>query len=57
MPTPREVAVLFARADSCYKQIPGWRPEVTPREREAIHPALAAWLVEVARRVKLPSKG
>lgn len=32
------------------KGMPGWRPEVTPREREHTPPALAAWLVELARR-------
>lgn len=30
----------------------GWRPEVTPAEREHTPPALAAWLVEVANRCR-----
>lgn len=32
------------------KGVPGWRPEVTPREREHTPPALAEWLVSLARR-------
>jgi hypothetical protein len=32
------------------KGMPGWRPEVTAREREMTPPLLAAWLVELARR-------
>lgn len=32
------------------KGMEGWRPEVTPREREHTPPALAEWLVNVARR-------
>jgi hypothetical protein len=32
------------------KGMPGWRPEVTPAEREHTPPALAAWLVELAGR-------
>lgn len=32
------------------KGVPGWRPEVTPREREHTPEALAVWLVELARR-------
>lgn len=31
------------------KGVPGWRPEVTPREREHTPTALAEWLVELAR--------
>lgn len=34
------------------KGMVGWRPEVTPREREATPPALAEWLVAVARLCK-----
>jgi hypothetical protein len=30
------------------KGVPGWRPEVTPREREHTPPALAEWLVDLA---------
>lgn len=33
---------------------PGWRPHVTPAEREHTPPALAAWLVELARRCRAP---
>lgn len=29
---------------------PGWRPDVTPAEREHTPPMLAAWLVELAKR-------
>lgn len=32
-----------------HKGDPGWRPEVSKREREATPPRLAAWLVDVAR--------
>lgn len=32
------------------KGMPGWRPDVTPAEREHTPPLLAAWLVELARR-------
>lgn len=32
------------------KGMPGWRPEVSKAEREHTPPALAAWLVELARR-------
>lgn len=35
------------------KGMAGWRPEVTPREREATPPALAAWLVDLARRCEV----
>ncbi len=34
------------------KGMPGWRPEVTKVEREATPPALAAWLVDLARRCR-----
>ncbi len=37
------------------KGMPGWRPEVTPREREHTPAALATWLVEVARRCARPA--
>ncbi len=33
--------------------ITGWRPEVTKAEREHTPPALAEWLVELARRVDI----
>ncbi len=33
----------------------GWRPEITKHEREHTPPALAAWLVEVARRCRRPN--
>lgn len=32
------------------KGAPGWRPCVTKRERDATPPALAAWLIETAKR-------
>lgn len=32
----------------------GWRPEVTKAEREHTPPALAAWLVELAQRCRVP---
>lgn len=38
------------------KGMPGWRPEVTPREREHTPPALAAWLVELARRCNISTR-
>ena len=31
---------------------PGWRPEITRKERDATPPQLASWLVELARRCK-----
>ena len=34
------------------KGMVGWRPEVTPREREHTPPELARWLVELAGRCK-----
>lgn len=45
------VAVLFARADSVYKTLPG--VDVWDEEREHTPPELAAWLVELARRCKV----
>lgn len=33
------------------KGMPNWRPEVTKAEREQTPPLLAAWLVDIARRV------
>lgn len=38
------------------KGVPGWRPEVTPREREHTPPALAEWLVDLARRCEVKGK-
>lgn len=35
------------------KGMPGWRPEVSKPEREHTPPALASWLVEVARRCQV----
>lgn len=35
---------------------PGWRPEISKAEREHTPPALAAWLVEVARRCSVPTR-
>jgi hypothetical protein len=37
------------------KGMPGWRPEVSKPEREHTPPALAEWLVELARRCRVPS--
>lgn len=37
--------------------MPGWRSRVTQKEREYTPPALAAWLVEVARRCSQSAKG
>jgi hypothetical protein len=36
---------------------PGWRPRVTQKQREYTPPALAEWLVEVARRCSSNAKG
>lgn len=33
----------------------GWRPEITKAEREHTPPALAEWLVTVARRARVPA--
>jgi hypothetical protein len=38
------------------KGMPGWRPEVTKAEREHTPPLLAEWLVEVARRCRVPHR-
>lgn len=35
------------------KGMPGWRPEVTPREREHTPPELARWLVDLALRCRV----
>lgn len=35
------------------KGMPGWRPEISKAEREHTPPALAEWLVELARRCKI----
>lgn len=35
------------------KGMPGWRPEVTPREREHTPPQLARWLVDLAQRCRV----
>ncbi|MBK1614989.1 hypothetical protein CKO44_16085 [Rubrivivax gelatinosus] len=37
------------------KGMPGWRPEVSKPEREHTPPALAEWLVELARRTVQPA--
>ena len=34
------------------KGMPGWRPTVSPAEREHTPPALASWLVELAAKCK-----
>jgi hypothetical protein len=39
-----------------HKGDPGWRPEVTKREREATPPAFAKWLLDVARACQQPSR-
>jgi hypothetical protein len=33
----------------------GWRPEVTKAEREHTPPALAEWLIDLARRCRKPN--
>lgn len=48
------VAALFVRADSVYKSMPG--VDAWDAEREHTPPAFAEWLVEVARRSRVPQK-
>jgi hypothetical protein len=38
------------------KGMTGWRPEVSKAEREHTPPALAAWLVELARRTRVDAR-
>jgi hypothetical protein len=46
----RPTHVVIARSGT-RKEHPGWRPHLRPAEREATPPELAAWIVEVLRRI------
>jgi hypothetical protein len=61
-PPPREATHVIAQGREprpdlgrgrLKKGVPGWRPEVTPREREYTPTPLAEWLVDLARRCRV----